>query len=149
MAFGHGRTQEKMRVVPFRRERSSLGTNPPENCRGRRGADTLNVGTPQMGLTPLRWKQVLPLEIPAIASTRGSSHVAKNVLGPCLVLCPLHEMASEVFSENRATEPPSHMSRMSREPSACKPPCQPYLALPTNLWQAQLVSTSGHLQSCC
>lgn len=149
MGFGHGRTQEKMRVVPFPRERSSLSTNPPENCRGQRGADTPNVGTPQMGLAPLRWKQVPPLEIPATASTRGSSHLGKKVLGPCLVLCPLHVMACEVFSENSATQPPSHMSRASREPSARKPPCQPYLALPTNLWQAQLVSTSGHLQSCC
>lgn len=55
--------------MPFPRERPSLEHNPPESCRGRRGADTPNVGTPRMGLAPFRWKQVLPLEIPAIAST--------------------------------------------------------------------------------
>lgn len=141
--------------MPFPGNVPLWSTNPTRAAGGRRGADTPNVGTPQMGPAPLRWKQVLPLEIPAIASTlqwedgiwTQSSHVAKKVLGPCLVLCPLHAMAREGFLENSATQTPSHMSWMSRERSAHKPPSQPYLALPSDLWQAQLMSTSVHLQS--
>lgn len=70
------------------------------------------------------------------------SHVDKKLLGPCLVLCCRHTMALKVFSENTVRQSAALTSWMSREPLAHKPPCQPYLALLSNLWQAQLVSTS-------
>lgn len=150
-----GGRRQRCELCPFLGNVPLWSPNPTRAVGGRRGADTPNVGTPQMGLAPLRWKQVLPLETPAIASTlqwedgiwTQSFHVAEKVLGPFLVLCPPHAMACERFLETSATQTPSHMSWMSREASAHKPPSQPYLALPSNLWQAQLVSTSVHLQS--
>lgn len=97
--------------MPFPRDRPSLEHKSHKSCWGKKGADTSNVGTLQMGLAPLRWKEVLPSEIPAIASTlkwedgiwMQSCHITKKVLRPCMVLCPLHAMPCGGSSENKAT----------------------------------------------
>ena len=112
---------------------SLSGAHTPQELWGKGEGLTPSMGSPQMGLAPLGWKPVLPLGTAASASTLQwedgiwtlSSQVAKKLLRTCLVLCPPHAAAGERFSENSATQRPSHLSWTAREPSAHKLPSQP------------------------